>query len=213
MFRWLKRWLARMSLKQTLSSLVPLLVEAIPRAIASSRPSSPICIVRIYYYDTHAPCTYLSLRTISSACRTEVLASKGKDGLEHLWASGEQCGDGRIEIPPETPRSETDKEIATLFAKVYACLCEEDDEGEIMVQFGKALCKVAKKLNLLDWKKVCPTTDDFLVVPADGSAEFRADVEDFVESVPAGPASSSERSGRDSEGMVELRCQGSEGCV
>ncbi len=169
----------------TFDKLVPLLVDAIPQAIASMRLSSPICIVRIYYYDTHAPCTYLSLRTISASCRAEVLASKGQDGLDHLWASGEECGDGRIEIPPAPPKSKPDKELASLFGHIYELMCEDEDEEATMIRFGKTLCKVAKKLNALDWSKVCPKTEDFVIVPADGSASFRADVEDFIDSVPA----------------------------
>jgi hypothetical protein len=170
---------------RSFDKLVPLLVDAIPLAIASLRLVSPICIVRIYYYDTHAPCTYLSLRTISSACRKDVLKNQGKDGLDHLWASGNQCGDGRIDIPTEKSSSKADKELKSLFAEVYKRLCEAEDEEATMIRFGKMLCKVAKKLNAVDWQEVCPTTDDFAIVPADGTTEFRADVEDFIDSVPA----------------------------
>lgn len=173
-------------LMKTLDDLVPLLVDAIPQAIASLKLKKPICIVRIYFYDTHAPCTYLSLRTVSADCRAQVLASKGRDAPFSIWSSGEECGDGNIDLPADPPASKTDKKIASLFEQAYELLCEDEDEpSESMVAFRTMLRKVAAKLNALDWKKFCPVTDDFVVVPADGSMHFGGeDYEDMVESIP-----------------------------
>lgn len=45
--------------------LQPLLIEAIPRTIAALNVSRPIAVARIYYYDTHAPHCFLTLRVIT----------------------------------------------------------------------------------------------------------------------------------------------------
>jgi hypothetical protein len=167
-----------------LDSLVPLLVMAIPKAIGSLKLAKPVCIVRIYYYDTHAPCTYLSLRTVSAGCRAQVLASKGRDAPFYIWGSGEECGDGHVDLPLERPSGKTEKQIATLFQQIYDSLFEDEEEN--MVAFRQMLQQVARELNAKDWKKVCPVTDDFGVLPADGSQHFGGeDYEDLVESVPA----------------------------
>jgi hypothetical protein len=166
--------------------LVPLLVDAIPQAVASLKLTKPICIVRIYFYDTHASCTYLSLRTVSVECRDQVLASKGKDAPYYIWGSGENCGDGTIDLPPEKPTSKLDKQIAALFEQVYEFLSEDDHEEENMIPFRQMVRQVAAKLNRIDWNPYCKVTDDFVVVPADGSMSFCGeDYEDLVESVPA----------------------------
>jgi hypothetical protein len=164
-------------------SLVPLLVDAIPRAVASMKLRKPICAVRIYYYDTHAPCTYLLLQTVSADCRANVLASKGRNAPYYLWGSGEACGDGEVELPSKHSSSKTRKQIATLFQKVYDLLCEDEDEN--MVAFREMLQQVARELNSKDWTTICPVTDDFVVIPADGSVHFGDDYQDIAASVLA----------------------------
>ena len=60
-------------------NLAPMLLQAIPDEVRQMKLAKPLAILRIYYYDTHAPCTYLTMRTISSECRSEVVASKGQN--------------------------------------------------------------------------------------------------------------------------------------
>lgn len=162
--------------------LVPLLVDVIPQAVVSLRQTMPICIVRIYYYDTHAPCTYLLLKSVSSNCRNDVLASKGRNAPFYIWGSGEECGDGNIDLPRKSTNS--DKQIAALFEQVYELLVEDEEAN--MIPFRQMLQLVAKKLNEMDWREFCKVTDDFVIVPADGSQHFGGDdYKDLVESVPA----------------------------
>ena len=165
--------------------LTPLLVEAIPAAIASMKLGKPICAVRIYYYDTTAPSTYLLLRTVSAERRDQIVARKGRDAPFTLWSSGEDCGDGQVELPADPPRRQ-DKLIVTLFGQVYDQLCgdEDDAEGETMIAFRAMLCQTSRELNARDWAKVCPVTDDFIVAPADGSQHFADDYEDLAQGVP-----------------------------
>lgn len=183
MFAWLKRWRTGMTLKRTLSSLVPLLVDAIPQAIAGLKPSSPLCMIRIRYYDTHAPCTYLSVETVTAERRAAVVNEKGSEAPFVLWGLDEQCRDDDVMVPSEVPTGKAEKEIATLFEKVYDALVAHEEKN--MVPFRKMLWELARKLNTADWKKVAATTDDFVVVPADGSGFFRDDFNDIFKSIPA----------------------------
>ena len=165
--------------------LAPLLVAAIPQAVASLKLGKPICAVRIYYYDSHAPSTYLLLRTVSAERRDQIVASKGRDAPFTLWSSGEDCGDGQVELPTDPPRRE-DKLIAQLFAEVYDQLCgdEDDAEEQTMIAFRAMLQQVSRELNVRDWYRCCPVTDDFIVAPADGSQHFADDYEDLAQGVP-----------------------------
>jgi hypothetical protein len=161
--------------------LHPLLVEAIPAAAASLKSPKPLSILRLYYYDTHAPCTYLLLKTVSAECRAKVVASKGPSAPYYIWGSGEECGDGQVFLPGERFSTNAEKQIAALFQRVYVLLC--DDEDGNIVPFRKMLRQVARELNSKAWKPVCPVTDDFVVVPADGSQHFCDDYADIVASV------------------------------
>lgn len=180
-------------------ALVPLLVDAIPAAVASLKPTKPICILRLYFFDTHAPCAYLLLKSTSTDERTRVLA---EGSTFHLWAAGEGCGDEVVTLPPDRPEEgklAAMVRLAYLFLwpssrlllkiefhlmKVYDLLCE--DEDEYMAAYREMLREVARQLNAKDWSKVCPVTDDFVVVPADGSQHFGGeDYEDLVASVPS----------------------------
>lgn len=164
-------------------SLIPLLVDEIPRAIASAKLAGPLASLRIVYYDTHAPCTYLRLRTVSAECQTKVLADKGRDAPSYLWAAGEDCGDGQIDFPAQPPAGKGHKQIEKQFQEIYALLC--DDEDEHMPPFRSMLVEVARALNARDWASICPVTDDFVVALADGEQFFADDYQDLLDSIPA----------------------------
>jgi hypothetical protein len=164
-------------------SLVPLLVDAIPQAVASLELTKPVCAVRIYYYDTHAPRTYLVLKTVSADCRAQALAGKGRKAPYYLWGSGERCGDGQVELPGKSVPGRAQGQLTKLFEEIYDRLCKDEDAN--MVLFRKALQQVARELNSKDWASVCPVTDDFVVAPADGSTHFGNEYQDIAESVQA----------------------------
>jgi hypothetical protein len=163
---------------EALKTLVPLLVDAIPLAIASLNLTKPICILRIVYYDTHAPFTYLNLRWFTSETRSQSVADNDP---YCFWGDG---GDGEISLPPEKPASKTDKQIASLFKAVYELLCEDDHEEENMVRFRQVIRDVSKQLNTLDWSKICAVTDDFVVLPADGSMCFGGEEIEDIQTIP-----------------------------
>jgi hypothetical protein len=157
--------------------LAPLLVEAIPPAVATRKPPRPLCRLRVYYYDTHAPCTYLLLQPATARWRDKLLAQHGQRGPEFFWLSTEDGGD----LPGID--FEGRGEITELFGQVYDLLC--DNEDRYMVPFREMVQRVCRTLNGTDWPSVCAVTDDFFVVPADGSMHFGDDYPDIVRSVPA----------------------------
>ncbi len=170
-------------MKKVFQSLVPLLVDALPQTIAASKVPNPICVVRLYYFDTHAPCTYLTLRTISENCRAGILSEKGRDALSYLWASSQESRDGDIDFP-DSSASKAHSKIVELFKRVYDILCEDEEDG--MVAFQRMLQQVSRKLNEKDWTTICKVTDDFVIAPADGSQCFAGDEDynDLVNSLP-----------------------------
>jgi hypothetical protein len=170
-----------MNVTTVFESLVPRLVDAIPRSVGAIGLTEPICCLRIYYYDTHAPCAYLVLRPVDESFRSKVLAEKGGDALYYLWASAEDMkGDA-----PEATLGDVEADSANrdLFRRIYDLLSE--DEDRYMPIYRKALQKASYQLNLMDWRSVCRVTDDFVVAPADGSQCFADDYPDIAQSVPA----------------------------
>jgi hypothetical protein len=165
-----------MSELKVFRELAPLLVEAIPQVVACRRPPRSLCRLRVYYYDTHAPCTYLVLQPATADWRAELLARHGKKAPLHYWASWADGGD--------LPGIDLDGpgRLAELFEDVYTLLCE--DEAKHMVAFRDMLQRMCGELNNRDWHSFCPVTDDFVVVPADGSAYFTDDQPDIVRSIP-----------------------------
>jgi hypothetical protein len=77
----------------------------------------------------------------------------------------------------------SDNQIAKLLASIYRFLDEDEISG--MKMFRGALQSVTLKLNQLDWQQVCEVTDDFVIVPADGSMHFHDDEGDLAGGVPS----------------------------
>lgn len=166
-----------------LKQLGPLLVEAIPPMIVARAIEQPICILRLYYFDTMVPSAYLRMQTVSEECRTDIFAERGRDAPFFLWASCEETGDSEIVLPPPRTTDKTHKRIAKLFEEVYALLTANEDKH--MPRYRRIVQQVAVALNAMDWKPICPVSDDFVVLAADGSQHFDNDYDDIVNSIPA----------------------------
>jgi hypothetical protein len=161
----------------------PLLLQAIPEYIRATPIADPLAIVRLYYYDTHAPSTYLDFMYVSHQQRQVALDSE--DPMVDLWCSTEDCGSRpKIEIPRELPLTALDQELTALFAKIYEVLSEDEYEETGMELFRAALQSVARQLNQMDWRSICNVTDDFVIVPADGSMHFGDDEPDILAAIP-----------------------------
>lgn len=160
---------------EVFEALVPLLVDEIPKRIAALKLKQPIFRLRIYYYDTHAPATYLMLVPSTEDYRAELIRKHGDESRHELWVGGDGTDVPKCELFDPRP-------IAKLFNQVYKLLDEK--ESFYMVQFRAMLHRVAWRLNRLDWTGICPVTDDFFVVPHDGSAHFDNGWPDVVRSIP-----------------------------
>ena len=112
-----------MSQADVFKRLEPLLIDAIPKAVKAESINQPVCTLRVYYYDTHAPCTYLLLRAMSAQRRAQLLEEKGQSALYYLWAANEEGCDGP-EIALDGPPT-----VAELFAQVYDLLCESENNS------------------------------------------------------------------------------------
>ena len=178
--------LSAMSGSDVFEDLQPLLVDAIPRSLSEATPSLRTCVVRVYYFDTHAPCTYLELRTVSESLREQLISTRGKAARYFLWSSAECCSDGpdpEVSLGLEPHASE---DVVAGFAQIYSLLCQNEDT--YMKRFRDMLHLVAFRLNQLDWSAFLNVTEDFVVVPADGSQffanEFATDVYECRKSIP-----------------------------
>jgi hypothetical protein len=157
---------------------------AIPKAIERASAPRPLWSVRLYYYDTHAPCSYLFLGTISVQQRDKLIAKHGALANERLWSPHEVKTDGppSLCLPSDQPPPWPEFLLAWRFSSVYRLLGR--DEEAYMVHYRDMLRTVAQKLTTAKWPAACETTDDFTVVPADGSQYFWEDEQDVVYSVP-----------------------------
>lgn len=201
MLNWLRRAFGAPR-QDVFEQLVPLLAESIPRAVATHDVPKPICAVRVYYYDTCADSTYLTLRTMSADLRAKLVGQHGWNAPYSLWSSGEEERDGDIEfgwtLNSETaahyPKvrhfsgydryeyvAHTPPNIVNLFAEVYSLLSEAND----MSQYVQMLRCVCRELNTKDWRQYCEVTDDFVIAPADGDQHFGGDEDynDLIESI------------------------------
>jgi hypothetical protein len=176
------------SLDEPLARLEPLLTAAIPPAVQQLSLSDPIFCIRLYYHDTNAPredfCTWV--RVLTEPARQEVLARhRPVDVAYYLWSptAGEANGTPGRDPGLSEADLRDDPEIMDLYAEVYELLC--DDEDTYMRQLRELLRRVSRSLNALDWSAIAPTTDDFVVFPADGSAFYAGEYESDMEaSIP-----------------------------
>jgi hypothetical protein len=168
-----------MNAAEVFERLAARLIDAIPQSIAALRLAEPVCCLRVYYYDTHAPCAYLLLKPVEEAFRSKLLVEAGRSALFYLWASGEGKGDGPEAI---LGQAETDPETADLLQRVYQLLSE--DEDRFMPPYRMALQRLSYQLNSNDWARICRVTEDFVVVPADGSQHFADELDDITNSIP-----------------------------
>lgn len=175
---------AERSMAESFLQIQPLLKEAIPQAIQRAKIAQPICILRLYFWDNHAPKGELGLWTVTEPKRLRILAKNGKDTPSALWLSGEDPSDGRVYVPAEGHPDPDGEKLHAYFQDIHRLVCK--DPKKYMPIYRKSLQDVARAMNQLDWSKFTRVTDDFVVVPADGSQYFGGgdDYTDIVASVP-----------------------------
>lgn len=157
------------------------LVTAIPTAVRKFQLVEPVSALLVYYYDTQAPEAYLELKPVEQSYQQQVVTQEGRDAPFTLWAPGEEKGN----LPTATlPHDDSHPAAGALFQRIYERLSEDGHEEEAMRKYRAAIHQTTLQLNQQDWSKVCPVTEDFVVVPADGSQAFADTYEDLTGGVP-----------------------------
>lgn len=169
-----------------LDDLSSLLQEHIRSVISQAALNSPLCILRIRYFSTTAPCTYLELGCVTRRDRDEILAKHGNHGIYYLWDAWENYGGSYSILVPQDPdaasTSPVDRKIKELFAGIYSYL-SQDSESNLTV-WRRFIQTLSQQLNAVEWNTTCSVTDDFVVVPADGSACVPDQKNDIAIAVP-----------------------------
>lgn len=173
------------SLPKPYSTLETLLKMSIPMAVKKLALPEPAFCMRLYYYDTHAPgANYgFEVRILTESVRRSLVsASKSPGNVEHeLWhpQSGVANGTPGKDLGLYDADLRSNKEISRLFAEVYELLSESEEDHMSLVR--ELARKVAKALTTRAWGTQLPTTDDFVVIPADGSGFFGGVFRDDLE--------------------------------
>jgi hypothetical protein len=109
-----------------------------------------------------------------------VLADKGKRAPHYLWCADEcEEGDGVI------CATVTDATVSRLCRDWYRQLPKGSlPDDSALFPLREAIQRVAATLNRLDWQPYAPVTDDFVVIPADGTHSFCADYAEMLSSIP-----------------------------
>ncbi|MEL6107498.1 MAG: hypothetical protein AAFU85_15770 [Planctomycetota bacterium] len=160
-----------------LDELESLLESEIPLWCEGHSITETICCLRIYYYDTHAPYGYLTIKAVDANER-ELLHDEADDFFDAFWNPANDFGSGPEIVIGQEEASQW--RVEQLLAEVYKRL--GDDRH--MQSYRAAIGRVCRSLNKFKWSKMFPVTDDFSVVMADGSC-FLDDVDqDLVDSLP-----------------------------
>jgi hypothetical protein len=164
-----------------LRQLEETLVTSIPPRVKAVRLREPVYCLRIWFYGTDAVggrTPSLTLKTDS--LRQKVLKDKGKRAPHYLWCADEcEDGDGVIHA------TITDAAVSRLCRDWYHQLPGSSlSDDSSLVPLRETIQRVAAALNRLDWQPYAPVTDDFVVIPADGSHSFCDDYAEMIASVP-----------------------------
>lgn len=158
--------------------LVPLLVKEIADKLSRIPRDTNLCRLKIWYYDTCAPCCYFLGDALTEVDRTKYLAELGKNALDEIWLEGSTYNFG---IGDTRGTRSFD-----LLASVYRMMCSDDsDEFKQGHLARRAIVqKVAMQLNSIDLTGSYNVTDDFVAYAQNGTDVGCDTYEDLIESFP-----------------------------
>ena len=168
------------------STLETLLKMAIPSAVKKLKLPAPAYCMCIYYFDTHAPREDygFSVRVLTEPVRQRVARESPSPAnlAEELWLPQAGVGNGNEDLYQVNLAG--NRELARLFGEVYDLLCDGEDDQ--MLHLRELARRTAKAMNGRKWESQLSVTDDFVVVPADGSGFFGGFdfMEEFEAAVP-----------------------------
>jgi len=154
--------------------LIPILAKEVAAKLSKIARDVTISRLKIWYYDTHAPCCYFLGDVLTERGRAKCLAESGRNALYEIWdrVGSIEFGIGEDDDSPSIP----------MLAKVYEMMCSDQDKDE---QSSRILAqKLSWRLNETDWLQHGSVTDDFIVYAQNGTDSGCDTYEDLIESVP-----------------------------
>ncbi len=162
-----------------LSKIEALLVSSIPKVVKAAKLREPVYCLRIWYNGTDSDETAVPwLMLVKESTRKSFIQKHRKEAPYYIWSADEATNAGQsfnVQIDND--------ELVKQYGIWYDYLCELEEDEELQ-PFREMIQRVSAKLNTLDWATIVPTTDDFVVFPADGSHTFCDDLGDLSASVP-----------------------------
>ena len=169
------------SLPKTLKAVEDYFVEHIPKAIAEAKVASPLYVALLTYCGEDITSGWpqdIELRTATHRDKCLKLSDR-EQAMYRLWCPAEEIAGGKT-VGGAEKKSLSELEEKTQQLLQLAGESESFDYDELRRLF----CRVAMRLNKLDWRKIARVTDEFIVLPADdhGETDF---FEELRASVPA----------------------------
>ncbi|MFN7735297.1 MAG: hypothetical protein ACK5O8_04210, partial [Pirellula sp.] len=153
-----------MSVDQLISESVPALADEVLAAAMRLRISSPMFRLKLWYYDTHAPCCYFLAHGLTVAERDDILRYDGINAGYNIW---DQTGSIEFDIGDLSERETPSKPF---MAKAYEFMSMDRSARNAAGLTDDALVisrliaqRLSWHLNQLSWQNVCNVTDDFIV--------------------------------------------------
>lgn len=167
--------------KAALKQMEDILVAVVPEAVQRARITEPVYCLRIWYNGTDSfEEAVPHLLLVKDSTRQKFLKEHSDNPIllsDYLWCADEATFEGLsdgVSLP--------DADLLAPYKVWYDYLCDREDDEELQ-PFREMVQRVSQKLNRLDWKKIIPVTDDFVVFPADGSHTFCDDLGDLQASI------------------------------
>jgi hypothetical protein len=176
-------------LSKLLTAIKTKLAASIPKAVRELKIKSPAYCLFIWYQDLsvdeYAPVLGVAPVELRDACLSGKHKKKlANDSKTSIWLPQQS-----IDRPfPGFPfPKHLCEEVASESNECYSILTAgldlpPADEGPLLMPFRAALHDVARELNLYDWTRILPRSDDFVVLAADYIGYWLQ--EDMAASIP-----------------------------
>ena len=167
------------TLKTLLADAEEILVREIPPAIQKLKLSQPVYAMLLKFtgVDTDVTGYPPPLLLPTAALREKIFQDKTPaEALYFCWSIADLVGfDGVSSTACE--HTELDEKLQTIFQLTI------NKSSSSYAQVRKMYQRVCARLNALDWSQIMPTTDDFIIFPADDHGEMDPK-KDLLASVP-----------------------------
>jgi len=154
-------------LEQQLFAELPKFI--IKNAEAISKEGEVYCM-RLFFYDNHAPCFYLSLQVVPVKVHDYIVQNqRDVDISYYLFEPGCRAGFELRELIPNNPEGEPKTALAQTMQKIEGL---DVNTHHKMVMLRDCLHRVCFAINTSDYDLPFATSPTFFIAPADGSQFF-----------------------------------------